>query len=379
MDTLAAKKIVISGYYGFDNSGDEAVLQSILLALEEQGRKQGFQLIPIVLSANPAKTSQTYGIEAVHRMSPSAMVRAIRSSDGLISGGGSLLQDATSAKSIPYYLGVLKLAQWLGKPTFIYSQGIGPVYRGMFFGWIRSVFNRCRLVSVRDTESKQLLLTMKVKNQIIVVPDPVMAMPLSKGEQGRIEPLLSEKPVIGISVRYWNEDRSELKAIAEAITMLLEQTDAQIRFLPFHLPTDEGASNVIKAQLDSQYDERVSIALGATHPQQMLAEVGRCDLLIGMRLHSLIYAASQQVPMLGISYDPKIDQFLNRLEMRAVAHTTGIHHETGANIAAAAVELFHQRLNWQADKRLLIERLKNEAQTPAQQIALYFNKGRDHH
>jgi polysaccharide pyruvyl transferase CsaB len=379
LDTLAAKKIVISGYYGFDNSGDEAVLQSILLALEEQGRQQGIRFIPVVLSADPAKTSETYGVEAVHRMSPGEMLRAIRSADGLISGGGSLLQDATGAKTIPYYLGVLKLAQWLGKPTFIYSQGIGPVYRGMFFGWIRSVFNRCRLVSVRDTESKQLLLNMKVSSEIIVVPDPVMGMPLSDGEQGQIEPLPTDKPIIGISVRYWNQDRSELKVLAEAVSTILKQTDAHIRFLPFHLPSDEEASNVIKAQLGSQHDDRISISHGAAHPQQMLAEVGRCDLLIGMRLHSLIYAASQQVPMLGISYDPKIDQFLNRLDMLAVAHTTAIHNETGASIVAEAVKLLEHRSKWQADKQPLIERLKNEAQTPAKQIALFFNKGRDHH
>ncbi|WP_240419828.1 polysaccharide pyruvyl transferase CsaB [Paenibacillus periandrae] len=379
MDTLAAKKIVISGYYGFDNSGDEAVLQSILLALEEQGRQQGIRFIPVVLSADPAKTSQTYGVEAVHRMRPGAMFRAIRRADGLISGGGSLLQDATGAKTIPYYLGVLKLAQWLGKPTFIYSQGIGPVYRGMFFGWIRSVFNRCRLISVRDAESKQLLLNMKVTSEIIVVPDPVMGMPRSDGEQGQIEPLSTDKPVIGISVRYWNQDRSELKALAEAVSTILKQTDAHIRFLPFHLPSDEEASNVIKAQLSSQYDDRISISHGAVHPQQMLAEVGRCDLLIGMRLHSLIYAASQQIPMLGISYDPKIDQFLNRLDMHAVAHTTSIHNETGGSIAAEAVKLLEQRSKWQSDKQLLIERLKQEAQTPAEQIALFFTKGRDHH
>ncbi|SFL88605.1 polysaccharide pyruvyl transferase CsaB [Paenibacillus sp. 1_12] len=379
MDTLAVKKIVISGYYGFDNSGDEAVLQSILLALEEQGRNQGIRIIPVVLSADPAKTSQTYGVEAVHRMSPGALIRAIRSADGLISGGGSLLQDATGAKTIPYYLGILKLAQWLGKPTFIYSQGIGPVYRGMFFGWIRSVFNRCRLVSVRDVESKQLLLKMKVKNEIIVVPDPVMGMPLNTGEHGIIETLSMDTPIIGISVRYWNQDRSEIKAIAEAITMILEKTDSQIRFLPFHLPSDEEASNMIRAQLDGQYNERISISHGVTHPQQMLAEVGRCDLLIGMRLHSLIYAASQLVPLLGISYDPKIDQFLNRLDMQSVAHTSSIDNETGVGIAEAAIKLLQQRLEWRAKKQPLIELLKNEAQTPALQIAYFFSKGRNLH
>ena len=74
-----------------------------------------------------------YGVKAYHRMKPGSLIRALREADGLISGGGSLLQDATSSKTIPYYLAVLKIAQWLGKPTFIYSQGIGPVSRPMFY------------------------------------------------------------------------------------------------------------------------------------------------------------------------------------------------------------------------------------------------------
>jgi polysaccharide pyruvyl transferase CsaB len=373
LDTLATKRIVISGYYGFDNSGDEAVLQSILLALEEQGKNHGIRFVPVVLSNNPAQTSQTYGVQAVHRMKPGALIRAIRSSDGLISGGGSLLQDATGAKTIPYYLAVIKLAQWLGKPTFIYSQGIGPVHRGMFFGWIRSVFNRCQLISVRDEESKQLLLQMKVNRDIIVVPDPVMGMPVGE-ENAQAEKLSSNSPIVGVSVRYWNQDRSELDSLAEAIALILEQNEAQIRFLPFHLPSDEEASQYIRKQLDGKYSERVTISTGVTHPQKMLAEVGRCDLLIGMRLHSLIYAASQQVPMLGISYDPKIDQFLNRLDMLAIANTTSISAQL---VAAEAAMLLQQRLQWRMDKQRLIERLKNEAQTPAQQVVLFFNKGRD--
>jgi polysaccharide pyruvyl transferase CsaB len=373
VDTLITKRIIISGYYGFDNSGDEAVLQSILLALDEQGRMQGIRFVPVVLSIDPSKTSQTYGVEAVHRMKLGTMIQAIRSSDGLISGGGSLLQDETGAKTIPYYLAVLKIAQWLGKPTFIYSQGIGPVHRRLFFGWIRSVFNRCQFVSVRDRESKELLLKMNVVLDITVVPDPVMGLPPSVGINQE-EKLPTEAPIIGVSVRYWNQDRSELQALAEAISLVLQQTDAHIRFLPFHLPSDEAASHYVQEHIDSQYANRITMAINVTHPQHMLAEVSRCQLLIGMRLHSLIYAASQQVPMLGISYDPKIDQFLNRLHMAAAANTTSIEVE---QLASEAVKLLHHRSVWQTEKQPIIDRLKDEAQTPAHQIALFFSKGRD--
>ena len=176
------RRIVISGYYGFRNSGDEAVLRSILLALEEEGAAQGVRIEPVVLSADPAWTSAMYGVESVRRMHPGDLWKALRGSDGLISGGGSLLQDATSAKTIPYYTGVMKLAQLLGKPTFAYSQGIGPVNRRWMDPLIKGVMKRSAYVSVRDVESAALLGRIGVPaERIEVVPDPVMGLPLPAG------------------------------------------------------------------------------------------------------------------------------------------------------------------------------------------------------
>jgi polysaccharide pyruvyl transferase WcaK-like protein len=100
-------RLVLSGYYGFRNSGDEAVLLGILQALDEAGKARGLRFEPIVLSGDPAWTERQYGVAAVPRMNPTAVWRALLASDGLISGGGSLLQDATGWKSIPYYLGVI--------------------------------------------------------------------------------------------------------------------------------------------------------------------------------------------------------------------------------------------------------------------------------
>jgi polysaccharide pyruvyl transferase CsaB len=374
MGTAPIVKIALSGYYGFDNSGDEAVLQSILFALQEQGQAQGIQIEPIVLSANPEKTTEMYGVKAYHRMKPGSLLRALRESDGLISGGGSLLQDATSSKTIPYYLAVLKLAQWLGKPTFIYSQGIGPVSRRMFYGWIRSVFKRCALVTVRDTESADLLGRMRLpRERITVVPDPVMGLPLREGGLDTPSGGVSTGAVrtIGVSVRFWNEDRSELEALARSLQELLAaRTDVQLRFLPFHLPSDEVASQFVIDRLGDHWS-RAEMVRGITHPQDMLSQVAACDLLIGMRLHSLIYAASQFVPMVGISYDPKIDQFLHRLGMKAAASTARFDAQ---GFTEEALGLLDAREQWAASSRAAIEELKAQAQLPAQRIISFYKR-----
>lgn len=368
----ATKRIVLSGYYGFRNSGDEAVLQSILLALEEQGERQGVRFVPVVLSVNPEETSAVYRVEAVHRMKLGEVWKALRGADGLISGGGSLLQDETGWKTIPYYLAVIRLAHALGKPTFVYSQGIGPVHRRFFFSWIRAVFRRCQLVSVRDTESAELLDRMGIsRSSVQVVPDPVMGLPL-RGQPSHND-RQNTNPVVGVSVRFWNSDRSELNAVAEALRQVLDQSEASIRFLPFHLPSDEEASLYVMERLGEIYKERVTLARNVTHPQDMLAEVAACNLLIGMRLHSLIYAASQLVPMVGISYDPKIDQFLKRLDMAAAMDTRS---PDATAVAGQTLHLLSSASEWKHAKEATIQRLKNEAQRPAEQIALFFAKGR---
>ncbi|MEK8131719.1 polysaccharide pyruvyl transferase CsaB [Paenibacillus filicis] len=362
------QRIVISGYYGFNNSGDEAVLQSILFALHEQGERQGIRFTPVVLSINPEWTTRTYGVEAVHRMRPKEVWRALQQADGLISGGGSLLQDETSAKTIPYYIAVIRMAQWLKKPVFIYSQGIGPVHRKLFYGMIRSAFRRCEEIMVRDEESRALLLRMGLSEQKVqVVPDPVMGMPLREGVT--IRPAQDESPVIGVSVRWWNEDRSELKAVAEALRQVLEQTSATVRFLPFHLPSDEQASLYVQEQLGERYKARTTIVQNVTHPQDMLAEVASCQVLLGMRLHALIYAAGQYVPMAGLSYDPKIDQFLNRLDMKAATSTV---HPNAEAIATELLDRLNQREKWLEAKQSSIAKLQQEAQLPAERIAGFF-------
>ncbi|MBB6021671.1 polysaccharide pyruvyl transferase CsaB [Paenibacillus sp. JGP012] len=415
------KKLVISGYYGFRNSGDEAVLKSILNALEEESQRSNVTIEPIVLSIDPAWTTSMYGVRAVHRMKLKEVREALKESDGLISGGGSLLQDATGLKSIPYYLGVIKLAQWLKKPTFIYAQGIGPVNRKIFNPMIRSVFKSCTYVSVRDEQSADYLRRLGLKwNQIHVVPDPVMGLPLpekvsvqSSGEnvafdtvdatadggnstvvahdasgvdvdaditleQQQVGSDTSETkhvklPVIGVSVRFWEADRKELTAIAAGLKKLAARKAVHLRFMPFHLPDDVQASRFIMEMLGdiTGKGSEISITEDLTDPQLMLEEVSRCDLMIGMRLHSLIYAASQYVLPVGISYDPKIDQFLLRLESEPAGDTGSLD---GDKLAEQVAGLLDQRSQWLKQHEDRITALKQEAREPAKQIITYLGR-----
>lgn len=376
----STKTIVISGYYGFKNSGDEAVLKSILTALEEQGKAAGIKIEPVVLSINPEWTSSMYGVRAVNRMQLGEVRRAIQESDGLISGGGSLLQDATSAKTIPYYLAIIKIAQWLKKPTFIYAQGVGPVNRKIFNPMIRSVFRKCSYISVRDIQSGELLQSMGIRSEDIhIVPDPVMGMPLPEQNNEELGDLSvsgeEELPVIGISVRFWDKERRELNAIADALTELARKRPVHLRFLPFYQPEDEQASQYIADKMGdiTSYGGKISFYREEQQPQDMLLEVSRCDLILGMRLHSLIYAANQRVPLIGISYDPKIDHFLKRLDSAPIGSSQSL---VPADLTRHMITMLDSLATWKEEHSAQITQLKQESQNPARHIVEFLGNRR---
>jgi len=364
-----APTIVVSGYYGFANSGDEAVLHAIVTALRDEARKAGTDVRIVVLSGDPAESARLHGVEAAHRMRPLAVLGALRRADALISGGGSLLQDVTSAKSMLYYLGILRLAGWLRVPTFIYAQGVGPIRDRVRFGpMIRSAFEACRYISVRDAESKELVSIFGVApERIDVVPDPVMGMGLSLTPPET--PADASELRIGVSVRYWREDRRELDALASGLAAVLEaRPDAKVALLPFHLPSDKLASEFVAEKLFAAgaARERVEVHGGTPHPSDMLREVARCDALIGMRLHSLIYAATAGVQPIAISYDPKIDQFMKRLGEAPVGDTESLSAETLASFVLLRLEL--GKTAWYGEKRAVIEEMQQNSRVPAQQI-----------
>src|SRR4051794_39590785 len=117
--------IVLSGYYGFDNVGDEAILFSIIHAL----RKWQADIEITVLSNDPESTKSTYGVQAVNRWKMKEISQVLNQADGLISGGGSLMQDQPGMKSIPYYAGIILIEKCNKPPVFVYAKEMGPINR----------------------------------------------------------------------------------------------------------------------------------------------------------------------------------------------------------------------------------------------------------
>lgn len=384
-------RVVVSGYYGFGNLGDEAVLRAMLDALQKQWAQRqkqrpggcGGALQVVVLSNDAAQTKRLYGVEAVNRWQVKEVYRVLRDADLLVSGGGSLLQDVTGIKSLLYYLGVVWLALKLKKPVVFYAQGIGPVrtLSGQFL--VRKIASRARLIIVRDEQSAKDLAGMGIaRPPVYVTVDAALGLSCAEinaqagreilarfgirktgggtdkgpkeeipaaGISGNVQkqagqetchqqsragiqkpdstihfPTSNLQPptskIAGISVRNWpGFTKKERQAVARVADKLINQ-GWQVVFLPFHYPADVAVCREIAALMP-----KPAPVLEKNCTVEEMVSVMKClDLLIGMRLHALIFAAILNVPLVGISYDPKIDRFLAQLHLKPAARVSDL-------------------------------------------------------
>lgn len=324
--------VLLSGYYGYNNLGDEAVLGGILAGL----RRTAPDVRPVVLSGDVAGTERLHGVEAIPRMSVGAIRAALAGADLLVSGGGSLLQDVTSLKSPLYYLGVLWLAQRAGVPTMVLAQGLGPLRFPLNRLLARRILNRTRAITVRDAMSEVFLATLGVDvPPIEVTADPSFLLEPDSSErlrdwwEGHIP---AGRPVIGVALRRWGaaQPYDRFHAISDALAALAEQTGALLLFIPMQYGEDYHVAKEISAWTPA---ENRILDLEVT-PREMLALIGRCDFVAAMRLHALIFAAQQGVPAFGIAYDPKVRDFATEAGLPAPAIWEQI--ETEALTAALA-------------------------------------------
>ncbi|HHW57113.1 MAG TPA: polysaccharide pyruvyl transferase CsaB [Clostridia bacterium] len=301
--------IVISGYYGFDNVGDEAVLKCLVEGLKERG------IVDItVLSNKPDETSKKYKVKAANRNSFVEIYKAIKQADVVLSGGGSLIQDKTSSKSLWYYLGIMLLGKILHKKVYVVGQGIGPVDK-KFNRWLTAkILNKIDGITVREELSKEYLKQLNVKKEAMVAADFVLGF--SNGNVKEIfgKVLLKENidlassEYVLICTREWENSELSRVELARAADFIAQDYGYKIVFLPFY-HEDMEESDRVATYMKMPYE----ILTEKYEIEEILSIIKGSNLLIGVRLHSLIFAFISMVPFVGISYDPKVEGFLKSI------------------------------------------------------------------
>ena len=242
---------VISGYYGYHNLGDDAILLSIRRRL---ARLSG-DVELVALSNSPESTLAEYGVNAVKRFSVGQVRRAIRQADLLISGGGSLLQDRTSTRSILYYLFVIRTALHYNKPVMLYANGIGPVTKPTNRRRVRDVVSRADAITLRDGDSLAELQAMGVDHpRMTVTADPVFTLNGIPPEQAKKrlldEQIPLDQPILAVSMRQSAHIAGRLDELA-AFCDKAAQTHT-VLFIIMQTPDDRAVTEDIRARMTAR-------------------------------------------------------------------------------------------------------------------------------
>lgn len=316
--------VLVSGYYGFGNLGDEAILEVLLSQLNPESI--------VVLSNNPQKTASIFGVESQDRWNLLKVFALFQRAKLFVSGGGGLFQDTSSLRSVVYYSLLHFMARIAGVKVLVYAQGLGPL-RSPVAKYLTSLSMRFSdLVTVRDPRSLSLLRDWGITGHLTA--DPVWS--LAPGDlPGEIESELESFKnygdggtiLIGLSLReHSSMDENSLNRFKKILSASLPPNAVLV---PLVLQKDQDTR-----PLDSVIDEwtgkgRAVLRFDSDsleRPSQWLALIGRLDYVVGMRLHSLIMALGAGVPVFGLSYDPKVEKvmkefgqpFLNLINDRAI-------------------------------------------------------------
>ncbi len=350
--------IIISGYYGLGNSGDEALLESIVSDLKSIKP----DITITALSGDAKLTKKLYGIRTINRFNLLSIIREFKSAKLLISGGGTLIQDATSTKSLIYYLGIISLAKKMGLKVMLYANGMGPI-KDRNIKKVERVLNNVDLITLRETVSLEEISRCGItRPDVLVTADP--AFNLKAASDKRAAEIFSEysimpdSKIVAVSVRECAESPENFESeMAKALDRIANEG-----FTPIFIPMQRKADLDISLRIASKMHRQSRVIDCEMSVRDMLAVIGKCTIACGMRLHMLIFASVMNVPMAGIAYDPKIKGFMEYMNQKNYVplerFSSDEFFETTQNVLKNSEEL---RLQLKEESAPLREKAKKNA------------------
>ncbi|MDR1914127.1 MAG: polysaccharide pyruvyl transferase CsaB, partial [Clostridiales bacterium] len=320
------KKIhaVISGYYGYNNNGDDTVLKAVIEGL--RAKLPNAEIT--VLSMRPRQTSAIYNVNSINRFNVIAVRRALKNAKLLLTGGGSLIQDITSTQSLVYYLWLINWAHNFGTRNMLFANGIGPVKKPSNISRVKKTLNQVDLITLRDELSMQTLTRFGVTSPKIVVTADA-AFSLGAINQSEVNNLIREldltgKKFFGIAVRRWRYNMPNFEdEIAKFCDYISNKYHYTALFLPMRPVDDTEISKRIMNLM-----KQPSVFLGERYTtDQIRGVVGMSEFVLGMRLHTLIYAALTGTPVIGLVYDSKVKAMMEALNQNYYRLVEDFHWE----------------------------------------------------
>lgn len=293
-------KIVVSGYYGYGNSGDNAMLMSIIEDIKSVCKNADITII----SGTPQETKKRFNVKAVNKYNIFSLILALFGCDLLILGGGTLIQDITSTKSLLYYLGIIRISKLLRKKVMLYANGFNSLTSFKNSEKTRDVLNEVDIITLRDDASLKELENIGVTQpEIRVTADP--AFLLTPDEEGR--EILSnygipeDKQLLCVSVR---KTKTLPQDFEEKMALFCDYAAEKYGLFPVFMPIEKRSDYGICASIKNKMRNR-SVVVGTSYKvSSSLSIMKQMHICVGMSIYSLIYSAICNVPMIGI-YEAK--------------------------------------------------------------------------
>jgi polysaccharide pyruvyl transferase CsaB len=301
--------ILLAGYFGYSNNGDETILDRAIYQIKQHHPKQQLS----VLSQYPEKVKKKHNVNTYNRKKISHIIAAIDDADLLVFPGGSIFQDRTSLNSLIYYLSYIIIAKIVRTRVILFAQGFSPFksFTGkILFRYMSAFINK---ISVRDKESLAYLKKIKIKKPLELVDDLAI----------NLLPLTTKKSLtntIGINLREFSKLKTEshdLYAIVSALIQCNKELNVNYLFIPLH-PSDLSIAKTVQKLMGP---DLITVLDYKSDPAEIVNTINRTQLFIGNRLHSLIFSANCYVPFIGLSYDPKVSSFCQAKQQLTIQQT----------------------------------------------------------
>ena len=288
-------KVCISGYYGFKNFGDEAILKVLTEHLKDAD--------VTVFSSDSQFTSDTYGVKSVKTFDLKNVVKTIQNTDILISGGGSLLQDVTSLKSLIYYSLIIALGLLFNKKVIIFAQGIGPINNKFAQIVVKNLLKQCSLVTVRDENSLKLLENWDIDAKLVC--DPIYSLDV---------PCQEKTNAIGIQIRDFKTMNYNL---LQKLAMLVSTkfSDKKVEIFSLQEAQDlELCRKFEKILLSVNPEIKTEIVT-----DNIIERISKLEYLIAMRFHAILVALKSGVKTCAINYDIKVEKLAQDADLPLIS------------------------------------------------------------
>ncbi len=307
------RKVILAGYFGEGNLGDDAIMGGCLEALHAA------QIEPVVMYGGQAGSVQGYAVRCIPRRTMSAYAQEIQNADALVLGGGSIFQDVTSWRSTLYYANLVKVAKKAGKKVVMLGQGVGPLTHCLGKKAATAAFNAADAIVVRDPGSVQTLKSLGVKQIPRVGADMAYLLPNAE-PGGAVESFsVGGMPAIGISPRPFGTDDSTIALFSDLCSLFIKG-----KMVPVLIAMDRGEDAKLIAAIREKSGGRIPTLKDITTPGDFQRQIMRLDGLVAMRLHAGILAACAGTAPFMLSYDPKVSAFSQLMGLPAAMSMKGI-------------------------------------------------------